>query len=109
MIECCANCKYLVSTPKNNRYKDVEHFCLATGYFAHGINKDRNKIKHFTLVVRNWNVNMKEEKQMAKILTEYEKKERENNKNYFKNGKPKKSSMLCRNKEYRAEVTKIKF
>lgn len=44
---------------------------------------------------------------MAKVLTDYEKKERENNKNYFKNGKPKKSSMLCRNKEYRAEVTKI--
>lgn len=43
---------------------------------------------------------------MAKVLTDWEKKERENNFNYFKNGKPKKSSMLCRSKEYRAEVTK---
>lgn len=48
MIECCANCKYLVSTPKNNRYGDIENFCLITGYYLHGIHKDRNKIKHFS-------------------------------------------------------------
>ena len=44
---------------------------------------------------------------MAKTLTEYEKAERKDNGHYFKNGKPKKSSMLCRNKSYIAEVTKI--
>ena len=48
MIECCANCKHLISTPKNNRYGDMEHFCIATGYFTYGINKDRNKVKRFT-------------------------------------------------------------
>ena len=47
-MECCANCKYLVSTPKNNRYGDMEHFCLAMGYYVHGINRDRTKIQHFT-------------------------------------------------------------
>ena len=46
-VECCANCKYCVSTPKNNRYGDVEHFCLATGYYLYGVNKDRNKVKRF--------------------------------------------------------------
>ena len=48
MIECCANCKHLISTPKNNRYGDMEHFCMVTGYLTHQINKDRNKIKRFT-------------------------------------------------------------
>lgn len=48
MIECCANCKHLISTPKNNRYGDVEHFCLSTGYYIHQIYKDKNKIKHYT-------------------------------------------------------------
>ena len=44
---------------------------------------------------------------MAKVLTDYEKEERQNNPNYFKNGKPKKCSMLCKSKEYIAEVTRI--
>ena len=48
MIECCANCRYLISTPKNNRYGDIEHFCVVTGYYCYGIYKDRNKLKHFT-------------------------------------------------------------
>lgn len=48
MIECCSNCKKCVSTPKNNRYGDVEHFCLATGYYLFGVNKDRNKINRYT-------------------------------------------------------------
>lgn len=48
MVECCVNCKYLISTPKNNKYGDIEHFCVVTGYFCYGIHKDRNKIKHFT-------------------------------------------------------------
>lgn len=47
-IECCANCENCIDLPKNNRYGDVEHYCLATGYFTHGIYKDRNKIRHFT-------------------------------------------------------------
>lgn len=44
---------------------------------------------------------------MAKILTDYEKRKRENNSNYFKNGKPKKGSMLCKDKSYLASVRKI--
>lgn len=44
---------------------------------------------------------------MSKILSEFEKEQRGNNSNYFTNGKPKKSAMLCRNKEYIKEVTKI--
>lgn len=47
-IECCANCKHLISTPKNNRYGDMEHFCLSTGYFVIEIYKDRNKCRHLT-------------------------------------------------------------
>ena len=47
-IECCANCKHYVSTPKNNRYGDIERFCLVTGYFIIGAYKDRNKVKHYT-------------------------------------------------------------
>lgn len=48
MIECCANCEYLINYPRNNRYGDVDHFCAVTGYFTHGIYKDRNKVKRFT-------------------------------------------------------------
>ena len=44
---------------------------------------------------------------MSKILSEYDKEQRKDNNNYFKNGKPKKSAMLCRNKQYIKEVTKI--
>lgn len=48
MIECCENCKYLAAYPKNNKYGDVEYLCIATGYFTHGIKKNRNKIRRFT-------------------------------------------------------------
>ena len=44
---------------------------------------------------------------MAKVLTEYEKNRRKDNVNYFSNGKPKKSAMLCKTKKYIAEVTAI--
>lgn len=48
MVECCLNCKYCIAEQKNNRYNDVEYFCLSTGYFIHKVKKDRNKIKRFT-------------------------------------------------------------
>lgn len=47
-IECCANCQYLISSPKNNKYGDIEHFCAFNGYFCHGVYRDRNLVKHFT-------------------------------------------------------------
>lgn len=47
-VECCANCQWLVQTPKNNRYGDIENFCICTGYFCAGIYKDRNKVRHYT-------------------------------------------------------------
>ena len=47
-IECCANCKHLISTPKNNRYGDMENFCLKTGYLVSLIHKDVHKYKHCT-------------------------------------------------------------
>ncbi len=43
---------------------------------------------------------------MSKILTEREKEKRKNNSHYFKNGKPKKSSMFCRNNSYMKEIIK---
>lgn len=46
--ECCANCKWLISHPKNNRYGDIEHLCVFTGYFVTGIYKDRNLVMRFT-------------------------------------------------------------
>lgn len=48
MIECCANCKHCVSMPKDNRYGDIEHFCLINGYYLHEVNRDRNNIKRFS-------------------------------------------------------------
>ena len=48
MIECCANCKHCVSSPKNNRYGDIEHFCLVSSYYLRGVNKDRTKITRFS-------------------------------------------------------------
>lgn len=44
MKECCANCKYLLTYPKNNKYGDVESLCVATGYFVSNIYVDRNTI-----------------------------------------------------------------
>lgn len=37
---------------------------------------------------------------MAKVLSEHEKSMRKDNPNYFKNGKPKKKAMLCKNRNY---------
>lgn len=48
MIECCANCKHCVSIPKNNKYGDIDYFCIIHGYYLYGINKDRTQIKHFS-------------------------------------------------------------
>ena len=47
-VECCANYKYLIDYPKGNKYRDVEHFCVITGYFTHAIHKEGRKIKRFT-------------------------------------------------------------
>lgn len=47
-IDCCANCRYCADRPKNNRYGDIEHFCMATGYLMVGVNKDIHKVRHFT-------------------------------------------------------------
>ena len=47
-IDCCANCKHIISHEKGNRYGDMEHFCLAIGYLITGIYKDAHKHKHLT-------------------------------------------------------------
>lgn len=47
-IPCCANCEYLIQTPQNNRYNDMENFCMKTGYFCTRIYKDIRKYRHFT-------------------------------------------------------------
>ena len=47
-VECCANCKWLEQTPRNNRYGDTDNFCMYLGYYCTGIYKDRNKVRHFT-------------------------------------------------------------
>lgn len=39
-----------------------------------------------------------------KELSDYQKSTRENNDNYFRNGKPKKGSMLCRDKSYQSMI-----
>ena len=41
------------------------------------------------------------------VLSDGERETRKDNPNYFKNGKPKVGSMLCRSREYIAEVTRI--
>lgn len=47
-IECCATCGNCIDEPVKNSYGDVRHFCISTGYYLHGIHKDRNTIKRFT-------------------------------------------------------------
>ena len=47
-VKCCRNCEYLVESQKNNHYGDIEHFCLLTGYFTSGIDRDISKIKRYT-------------------------------------------------------------
>jgi len=41
------------------------------------------------------------------VLSEYQKEQRKNNYHYFKNGKPKKSAMMCRSREYISELRAI--
>lgn len=47
-VECCANCTHLISFPRGNRYGDIDHLCVVTGYFTMSIYKDRRKVRHFT-------------------------------------------------------------
>lgn len=47
-IDCCLTCSHLVSNPKNNRYGDMEHFCLKTGYLVSLVHKDVHKYKHLS-------------------------------------------------------------
>jgi len=44
---------------------------------------------------------------MAKVLTNFQKEERKDNGHYFQSGKPKKSSMLCKDRKYITELTAI--
>ena len=48
MTKCCRNCANLIDYPKNNRYWDVEHLCMVTGYLTCGIDKDITKIKRYS-------------------------------------------------------------
>ena len=47
-IKTCRNCANLMNIPKNNKYGDVEHFCLATGYLTSGIDTDITKVKRYS-------------------------------------------------------------
>lgn len=47
-IECCANCRYMLEYPRNNQYRDVDYLCAATGYFVHGIHKNRKEVKSYS-------------------------------------------------------------
>ena len=44
---CCLTCKSLVEFPRNNRYGDMDHLCIKTGYFTHGTTKDVAKVKRY--------------------------------------------------------------
>lgn len=44
---------------------------------------------------------------MPKILSQHELEKRKTDSNYFQNGKPKKQAMMCRDKQYLAEVRRI--
>ncbi len=47
-VKCCKNCMNLIECPRNNRHNDIDHFCMATGYFTHGIDKDITKVKRYS-------------------------------------------------------------
>jgi hypothetical protein len=46
--KCCRNCANRIEYPQHNRYGDVKHLCIKTGYFLTGIDKDINKVKRYT-------------------------------------------------------------
>ena len=46
--KCCLNCRYLVQIPKNNRYRDIETLCAATGYFCGALDKETNTVRRTT-------------------------------------------------------------
>ena len=47
-IECCANCKHRLDYPRNNKYGDVDHLCIISGYFIIEIYKDHRKVKGYS-------------------------------------------------------------
>lgn len=49
-VKCCANCKYCIDIPRNNKYGDVDYLCVITGHFIpfYGITKDRVQIKCYS-------------------------------------------------------------
>lgn len=47
-IECCANCKNCLDYPRGNKYGDVDHLCIVSGYFVTGMHKDRTKVKRYS-------------------------------------------------------------
>lgn len=48
MLKCCANCRNHAFLLKENRYKDIETFCMVNGYFTSYIFKDIRKIKIYS-------------------------------------------------------------
>jgi hypothetical protein len=47
-IECCANCKHRLDYPRNNKYGNVDHLCIISGYFIIEIYKDNRKVKGYS-------------------------------------------------------------
>lgn len=47
-IECCANCRYRLDYPRNNKYGDVDYLCVISGYFMIDIYNDNRKIKRYS-------------------------------------------------------------
>lgn len=48
LVKSCNNCTNLVLFPKNNRYGDVDYFCIETGYYVTGKDKDVTKVKRYS-------------------------------------------------------------
>lgn len=48
MIKCCRNCHNLIEYPRNNKYKDIDYFCIMTGYFTSGIDQDITKVMRYS-------------------------------------------------------------
>ena len=66
IIKCCRNCRNLIESPRNNRYNDVDHFCIVTGYLTTGIDRDITKIKRYSPGGKELECEW-EEKKMSKI------------------------------------------
>lgn len=46
--KCCRTCANLAQFPKKNHYGDIDYFCLSTGYYCSGVDRNISEVKRYS-------------------------------------------------------------